>query len=211
MKDWIRTSTTGSSNSDPVEHIIPVLEGSQPKRMMRHRVDRSIWSHRGFTLIELIVVISLISIMLFLSVPRFSYFFTSDDTSMTLRWLIVKIRLLKTAAVKENRMYTLHADMDSGLLWISNESMETEEEKAAAMKQGLTLPDDVKLVDVEFPGIGRIPAGTADISFYKKGFSDRAIIHIEGAGDDMKSLVVEPFLSTIRVHDTYKSYDGDHI
>ena len=171
-------------------------------------MDRSMWSHGGFTLIELIVVISLIAIMLFLSVPRFSQFFTSDDTSMTLRWLIVKIRLLKTTAVKEHKTFTLHADMDSGLFWISNESMETEEERTAARAQGFTLPDDVKLVDVEFPGTGRIPAGTADISFYKKGFSDMAIIHIEGAGDDMKSLVVEPFLSTVKVHDTYKSYDA---
>lgn len=178
--------------------------------MIAHRVDRSTWSREGFTLIELIVVISLIAIMLFLSVPRFSHFFTSDDTSMTLRWLIVKIRLLKTSAVNHQKTYTLHADMDSGLLWISNESMETEEDKAAAREQGITLPEDVKLVDVEFPKTGRIPAGTADISFYKKGFSDRAIIHIEGAGDDMKSLVVEPFLSRVRVHDTYKSYDGDN-
>jgi hypothetical protein len=96
-------------------------------------------------------------------------------------------------------------------LWISNESMETEEDKAAAMEQGFTLPDDVKLADVEFPITGRIPAGTADISFYKRGFSDRVIIHIESEGDKIKSLVVEPFLSTVRVHDTYKSYDEDHI
>jgi len=177
----------------------------------KHQVGKSKWSREGFTLIELIVVISLISIMLFLSVPRFSYFFTSDDTARTLRWLIVKIKLLKTSAVKEQKMYTLHADMDSGLLWISNESMETEEDKAAAMEQGFTLPDDVKLADVEFPNTGKIPAGTADISFYKRGFSDRAIIHIESAGDKTKSLLVEPFLSTVRVHDTYKSYDEDHI
>jgi prepilin-type N-terminal cleavage/methylation domain-containing protein len=180
-------------------------------KLIVHQMNRSAWSREGFTLIELIVVISLIAIMLFLSVPRFSYFFTSDDTSRTLRWLIVKIRFLKTSAVKDQKMYTLHADMDSGRLWISDESMETEEDKAAAMKQGLTLPDDVRLMDVEFPKTGRVPAGTVDIVFYKKGFSDRAIIHIEGSGDKMKSVVVEPFLSKVKVHDTYKSYDGDHI
>ncbi len=179
--------------------------------MRLSQVDRPKKACDGFTLIELIVVISLVTIMLLLAVPRFSNFFTSDDTARTLRWLIVKVRLLKTSAVREQKVYILHADMDSGRLWITDESMETEEEEAAAMEKGYTLPDDVKLLDVEFPKTGRVPAGTAEIVFYKRGFSDRAIIHIEGTGDEMKSLFVEPFLSTVKVYDTYRSYNEDYI
>ncbi len=160
----------------------------------------------GFTLIELIVVISLVTIMLLFTVPRFSDFFTSDNTARTLRWIIVKVRFLKASAVREQKHYILHADMDSGRLWITDESMVSEEEIAAAMEKGFTLPDDVRLIDVEFPKTGSVPSGEAEIQFYKKGFSDRAIIHIEGTGDKMKSLFVEPFLPTVKIHDTYKSY-----
>lgn len=166
-------------------------------------------AHGGFTLIELIVVIALVSIMLLFAVPNFSAFFSSDSTSGALRWLIVKIRVLKTSAVREQKLYILHADMDTDQFWITDESMTTEEEKAAAMEQGLSLPDDVEIADVEFPRTGRVPEGTVEIAFYKRGYSDRAVIHLEEDGGKSTSVFVEPFLSTVKVVDTYQGYDVD--
>ncbi|MBU1161919.1 MAG: prepilin-type N-terminal cleavage/methylation domain-containing protein, partial [Proteobacteria bacterium] len=46
---------------------------------------------KGFTLIELIVVISLISIMLFFAIPRFQSNVLSDSTKEVSRWILLKI------------------------------------------------------------------------------------------------------------------------
>ena len=152
------------------------------------------------------VVISLVTIMLLFAVPNFSGYFISDNTAKTLRWVMVKVKHLKARAVSEQKYYILHADMDSGRLWITNESMMTEEDEKTAIQNAFTLPDDVRLMDVEFPQTGKVTAGVAEIIFYKRGFSDRAVIHIEGSVDKRKSLFVEPFLSNVEVLDTYESY-----
>ena len=50
---------------------------------------------RGFTLIELIVVISLIGLMLFFSLPRLQNNPFIDDSKKSARWLIGKVQTLK--------------------------------------------------------------------------------------------------------------------
>ena len=50
---------------------------------------------KGFTLIELIVVIALISIMLFLAIPKFQSDIFTDSTKKVSRWIIYKVPALK--------------------------------------------------------------------------------------------------------------------
>ncbi len=159
----------------------------------------------GFTLIELIVVISLISIMLFFTMPRFQDAVLSDNTKKTSLWIIGKVRALKEKAVSNQKLYTLHVNLDAGRLWVTNESM-SEEELQNAERQGYELPNDVKALDVEYPDKGKISAGLADICFYKKGYSDKALIHIED--DDKKlSFLIEPFLSGVKLYEKYAGFE----
>jgi len=81
----------------------------------------------GFTLIELIVVISLIGLMLFFSLPRLQNNPFFDDSKKSSRWLIGKVQALKESAIRNQKQYTLHFDLDSGRIWETNESMSQEE------------------------------------------------------------------------------------
>ena len=85
-------------------------------------------STNGFTLIELIVVIALISIMLLVAVPNFSGFLFTDHTNKTARWIMTKVKLLKERAVCDQKNYVLNADLDSNFLWVTDETMETDED-----------------------------------------------------------------------------------
>ncbi len=159
----------------------------------------------GFTLIELIVVVFLISIMLFFTMPRFQDAVLSDKTKKTSLWIIGKVRALKEKAVSDQKLYTLHVNLDADRLWITNESM-SEEELQNAERQGYELPNDVKALDVEYPDKGKISASLADICFYKKGYSDKALIHIED--DDKKlSFLIEPFLSGVKLYEKYAGFE----
>ena len=74
--------------------------------------------NRGFTLIEMIVVIALISIMLVVAIPRLEGGLFSDGSDETARWIIATVRGLKEKAVVENKTFLLNVSPDVQRLWI---------------------------------------------------------------------------------------------
>jgi len=162
--------------------------------------------NNGFTLIELIVVISLISLMLFFAIPRFQNSVLSDNTKKVSRWIIAKVHALKERAVRDQKLYALHVSLDSNRLWTTNEFM-SEQELQNAAQNAYELPDDIKVLDVEYPDEEIISVGRADIYFYKRGYSDKAMIHIENNDNEQLSFLIEPFLSRVRMYETYVDFE----
>lgn len=162
--------------------------------------------NNGFTLIELIVVISLVSIMLVFAVPRFHDTVLSDNTKTVSRWIILKVQSLKQRAVHDQKLYALHIDIDTDRLWITNESM-SEEEVEKALLKAFELPDDISLLDVEYPEKEKVSSGQADIFFYKKGYSDRALVHISNEDNERFSFLIETFLSRVKLFEKYVSFE----
>jgi prepilin-type N-terminal cleavage/methylation domain-containing protein len=154
---------------------------------------------RGFTLIEIAVVILLISIMLLVAVPRLPDSPLTDQTRKTKRWVILKVKDLRDQAVRDQKIFILNVGLESNRLWATNDGM-AEESLQTAVDDGLALSGDLKLRDVEYPGDHKIDSGLAEIRFFPKGFSDRAIIHMDD-GDQSYSFQIEPFLSTVKVYD----------
>jgi len=160
-------------------------------------------ANSGFTLIELIVVIIIMSVLLVFAMPRFSSFIFTDNMDKVARWLIFKAGSLKNRAVKDQRYYVINVDLDNNRFWITDESMIDEEALQRAAEKSYTLPENVRILDVEFPGRGRTVNGIAEIFFYKKGYSDQAVIHIEGDDERKISLFVEPFLPSVKLVEEY--------
>ena len=159
----------------------------------------------GFTLIELIVVISLFGLMLFFSLPRLQDNPFLDDKKESARWLIGKVQLLKENAIRNQKQYTLHFDLDGSRLWETNESMSQEDIESAALNSKV-LPGDLQIIDVEYPTKGKIEYGLAEITFYKAGYTDKALIHLQD-GDTNLSFLIEPFLSGVQFFDIYASFE----
>jgi len=154
----------------------------------------------GFTLLELIVVISLLGIMLVLSVPHFHETLFLDESKTSSRWIIGKIQALKEAAVRNQKNYALHIDLDSERFWETDESMSPEEIENAALNAA-PLPDGLKITDIEYPMRGKINSGQADVLFYKNGYSDKVLIHLL-EGQTAVSYLIEPFLSDVSRYET---------
>ncbi len=162
---------------------------------------------KGFTFIELIVVISLISIMLFLAIPKFQSSFLSNSTKAVSRWILIKVPDLKDKAQKEQKRYILHVDFDANKLWISTGTA-TDNGLQSEETSGYQLPEDVKLLDVEYPDQQIVSTGQAQIFFDEKGYSDKAIIHIENNDNERFSFVIEPFLRQVRLYRRYVGFAG---
>ena len=160
----------------------------------------------GFTLIELIVVISLIGLMLFFSLPRLQDNPFLDDSKQSSRWLIGKVQSLKESAIREQKQYSLHFDLDGGRIWETNESMSAEDIDSAALNNSYSLPDDLRIIDIQYPQKGKIVAGQAEIIFYKAGYTDKALVHMQ-EGDLYLSFLIEPFLSKVQFFESYASFE----
>jgi prepilin-type N-terminal cleavage/methylation domain-containing protein len=161
----------------------------------------------GYTLIELVVVMALISIMFFFAMPRFQDNVLTDQVRKTSRWVITQTRHLKQQSIREKKDYILHVDMDANKLWISSPGMEAEALEKAE-EEAFQLPDDVEVMDVEFPSRGKISSGQADIYFYAKGYSDKALIHMQKDSERRVSFLIEPFLPQVRYFEEYSDFDN---
>jgi len=161
----------------------------------------------GFTLIEITVVISLISIMLFFAVPRFRNALLTDSVNNTSRWIIGKVQVLKEYSTTKQKLTILHVNMDSNKMWVSDETM-TQEDLEKAHEKGFEIPEDVKVINVEYPQKGIISSGQADICFYKAGYSDKAFIRIQGDDEQKLSFLIEPFLPKVKLYEKFVDFEN---
>ncbi|MCK5202914.1 MAG: type II secretion system protein [Desulfobacterales bacterium] len=161
---------------------------------------------RGFTLLELIVVITLLGIMLVFTVPRFHDTLFVDESKKSSRWIIGKVRALKEAAIRNQKHYTLHIDLDTQRYWETDESMSAEALESAALNAD-SLPSGLKIADIEYPIGGKIHSGRTHITFYKNGYSDKALIHLQD-GEKYVSYLIEPFLSEVTRYEMYASFEN---
>ena len=83
----------------------------------------------------------------------------------------------------------------------------TPEEIETAMKTAYKLPNGFELTDVEFPGNRIVNTGIVAIHFYKKGYSDRAILHAREDETRALSYFIEPFLSHDKLVETHVGYN----
>lgn len=184
-----------------------MLSKALKKKLNRHNRPRTTDNRHlnGFSLMELIVVMALLSIMLVFSIPRFHQSLFLDDSKTSSRWITRKIQSLKEAAVRNQKHYTLHFDLDTDHYWETDDSMPAEDLEKAAMHTE-PLPDGLKIADIEFPLRGKVSSGRTDITFFKNGYSDKAMIHTQDGGS-YASYLIEPFLSEIKRFDTYASFE----
>ena len=193
----------GAKKSVMISRTITMNPNSSNRQQATN--NRLFHRNNGFTLIELIVVISLIGLMLFVSLPRLQHNPFLDDSNKSARWLIGKIQALKESAIRDQKQYALHIDLDSGRIWETNESMSQEDHENAALNS-YALPEDVRIMDVEYPAREKITSGQTEITFYKAGYTDKAFIHMQ-EGETYLSFLIEPFLSDVQVIGKYAGFE----
>src|SRR5690606_27050983 len=125
----------------------------------------------GFTLIELMVVMLLVSILLAVAIPRFGSGPFQDPVKKMSRWTINTVRALRGAAVQKHKQQSLVVDLNQHRLWVTNEEM-NEAALLEASEHAFRLRASMRIVGVQFPDKDRISSGTAEIHFYPSGYSD---------------------------------------
>ncbi|EKD37310.1 MAG: hypothetical protein ACD_75C01178G0002 [uncultured bacterium] len=176
--------TIGIFGARPAEKGLPHPEGA-----------------RGFTLLELIVVCTLIGIMLSFSVPSLRMALFSDPLKSTARNLIGLTNGVRQLAIRQQQPYLLHIDESEKRIWfdqeVKSETKETQELKTPREKQ-LRLPETVSITGI-WVAEDRRTQDQTELWISKQGYMERTRIGLED--DQGNRLVVQfyPFLDAATV------------
>ena len=157
---------------------------------------------KAYTLVELTVVVFLIGIMLALAVPRVEQALLSDDLKAATRRMIGTVKTLRNNAIREQKVYELHLDMESNRWWVAWDSM-TVEDRSEARQKASRLPGEIRILDVCRRGAGKKNMGQTLIRFTPKGYVEQAVIHLGAKDDRAHTIVLSPFLNRIKTYDRY--------
>jgi prepilin-type N-terminal cleavage/methylation domain-containing protein len=156
----------------------------------------------GFTLMELIVVLVIISIMLVFTVPEFSQRIFRDNTETTLNWIVFNVSKLKKEAGYQGKDLFMCISPDTNTISIRANPPDPESLDSKIISN-FSLPEDVILHGVEFNMPGQKTNNDSCIQFYKKRYSDHAIIHISDNHGNFFSCLIQPFLHKVKIYEKY--------
>jgi len=163
----------------------------------------SSWHDRGFTLLELIIVLVLMGLLMTVSVPALRNTFLGDPLRSAGRTLIGYIGGVREKAVSERQAYVLYIDLDRNRLWHLPEKDAGSGEAEVPEKGILEMAEDVEIRDIWSKAGGTVSRGVAEIWVSRQGYLDRTVIHLEDGDGEALSLRMLPFLPDIEVLDGY--------
>jgi len=155
---------------------------------------------KGFTLIELIAVMALLTVLMSFVVPKFQESLLTDDLKKSVMDLTGFINSVRERAINEQKPYFIAFDLGSNKYWaIPGDS--SEEERALAGEDAMVLPGDVTIRVIEIKGRGKFDSGTAEVRFNKKGYTLRSVIILQDQDDREMSLLIRSYLRRIEIID----------
>lgn len=156
---------------------------------------------RGFTLVEVLLVIVLVGIVIVLAVPSTRDVLTGDSLKKASRQLIGLERKLRVEAVRDQIDYILCIDVPNSAYWVIASDM-TPEKQNEIKKRSQHLPADVVVADIVDENNKKNSTGEVRIVFKKNNICSPVIIHL-GYKEDKMTIKINPFLGVTDIHDKY--------
>jgi general secretion pathway protein H len=200
-------------------------ESPGPKTTLRWNNGRTKKFSRGFTLIEIMVVLAIISMVIALGLPAINRV-TYQRLNSTTRQFTGLIRTIRNDAILLNNIYRLAIDLDQKTYWVEMQRElkmlnETPEDQVQSRKSKKSDPPPSNFIlatkftkkpvlmpsGIVFDGVlkereGLITQGVAYIHFFPNGFNDQAVLYLnkEGASSFGYSLVIRPTLGRVELY-----------
>ncbi len=158
---------------------------------------------RGFTLIELMIVIVVIGVMLSLVIPRLGEI-GEANLKRSVRHLTGMIRFLRDESQARKAVYRLRFDIQGGRYWAevmtltSEQTVEFKPLHSVVGSEG-SLSGQTTFRDVQAAGHPDDPY----IQFTPDGWVENAVIHLRDGDDRDFTLLVNPLMGTTDLREGY--------
>ncbi len=168
----------------------------------RIRISRvGLWKNKGFTLIELALVVLLISIPLLLIAPLLSHFISSYQRDFALQRIEAFLNYHQGEIERsgEERIFCL--DFEQGEYWAELRGKENFVEIKEVLGKRATLPKTLSFVDL-VTSKGKFNEGIGNFSLSPSTL-EPVIIHLEDKKGKYYSLCWKPLSGKIEIYDEY--------
>ena len=164
---------------------------------------------KGFTLIELIIVLVVLSVVSVVAFPRMEAFLSGGYLKSTTRRLIGTIRYLHDRSATTGKRLSLWYDLDENEYWIEEENEEGEfEEVKTVLGRKEVLPEGIKLLDIITPE-GKINSGQTFTIFFPKGYVTKSIIHLQNEKEEVQTLLIKGSMGQVMVYEGYVEEESE--
>lgn len=166
------------------------------------------WSEqRGYTLIELSIVLLLISLIFFISLPRLSNFLFQADLKDAARSLKAVVYFLRSKSIVAHTPTVLHLDLDRRLYW-GDFAEGTEEQHSRGKARPVLvppkgLPDGIRFLDASNINTPKKNSGMLASTFNSKGALEETVIHLADKRSNIMTIIVNAFTGTFSIYDEY--------
>lgn len=111
--------------------------------MLMNACKRQYGKDKGFTLLELILVMVILSTVLAMAGPSLRGFFTSRKTHDTAAQILALTQYARSQAITEGIVYRLNFDTLEDTYWLTSDQEGMFEEPGIEMGRTFTLPKDI--------------------------------------------------------------------
>jgi prepilin-type N-terminal cleavage/methylation domain-containing protein len=178
----------------------------------------------GFTLIEIIVVVAILSILFMIAAPRVTRLFSTQREYFAIFTGMI-VSTFDDAFLNNRTDYlTLHLgnpDLDDAaagrelfnrtngvsVLNIADGEFVESKRKSLGYKK---FPDSFRIEEVLLPTGEKITRGNALIPFYPQGYSCNAIVHVLVNGEQQWTVRIDKHIKEPKVLEGYVGYDKEY-
>ena len=152
----------------------------------------------GFTLLELMIVVLLLTVMLGFSVPNFRNMLPKDDLKACVRKLVSATRQVRQASISQGRVYNIHFDMHGSRFWITHSAM-SKSEAEISEQRSFDLGTGIYIEDIRFPIERNTKTNHSILRFFPQGYADQAMVVLKDGNQQRSYILFDMFLQDVKI------------
>lgn len=161
-------------------------------------------NRRGFTLIEIVVVLAIIAMVMALVLPRLPNS-EHEDLKISARTLASTLRYMQDRAATARTTYFLHFEPGTDSVKVMEAAADgAEKEPDDPLLQQRPVKEGIVVADVVIPRLGKVNSGQLRLDVGMGGLRDFTAIHMRSPDGNFWTVMAFPSSGKVKVYEGYQ-------